>query len=77
MKNPENEKQIPYCTFDMNVQYILSKKGVKVTTDDYVPAVEECAYEDTTSTDWKEAFENEHYTIKELLHELEPRRRQS
>lgn len=71
MRNPEDEKQIPYHTFTMNVQYTLLKNGVKVETDDYEPMVEDVCYDDTTNTDWKQAYESEHYTIAELLKELE------
>lgn len=73
MKDPTEEMTLPDREFYVNVSYTLLKKA-KVTTNDYTPILTEdgriCA-ENTSNTDWKEAYEGDHYTILELLHELE------
>lgn len=73
MKDPREEKTLPNREFYVDVSYTILKKA-KVVTDDYTPILTEdgriCA-ENTANTDWKEAYESEHYTVLELLHELE------
>ena len=71
---PWNEPVIPERDFEVDVEYVLQKKAVKVTTDDYSPEFdEETGHVDanTEDTDWENAYENSHYTIPELLSELE------
>jgi hypothetical protein len=71
---PWNEPVIPEQDFEVDVEYVLQKKAVKVTTDDYSPEFdEETGHVDanTEDTDWENAYENSHYTIPELLSELE------
>ena len=71
---PYNEHVIPEQDFEVDVEYVLQKKAVKVTTDDYSPEFdEETGHVDanTEDTDWENAYENSHYTISELLSELE------
>ena len=71
---PYNEPVIPEQDFEVDVEYVLQKKAVKITTDDYSPEFdEETGHVDanTDDTDWENAYENSHYTIPELLSELE------
>ena len=71
---PYNEPVIPEQDFEVDVEYVLQKKAVKVTTDDYSPEFdEETGHVDanTEDTDWENVYENSHYTIPELLSELE------
>ena len=71
---PYNEPVIPEQDFEVDVEYVLQKKAVKVTTDDYNPEFdEETGHVDanTEDTDWENAYNNSHYTIPELLNELE------
>jgi len=71
---PYNEPVIPEQDFGVDVEYVLQKKAVKVTTDDYRPEFDdETGHVDanTEDTDWENAYENSHYTIPELLSELE------
>lgn len=71
---PYNEPVIPERDFEVDVEYVLQKKAVKVTTDDYSPEFDdETGHVDanTEDTDWENAYNNSHYTIPELLSELE------
>lgn len=70
---PYNEVGVPERDFEVDVEYVLQKKDVLVTTNDYVPEFdEETGHTDanTLETDWKKAYEDGHYTIPELLEEL-------
>jgi len=68
--------------FDIMCCQILSKNNIPVVTDDYVPGYShrEMVYhkggneyepydepDDTSGTDWKTAYVNDHFTPKELL----------
>lgn len=71
---PFNEPIIPEQNFEVDVEYVLQKKNVKVTTDDYCPEFE---YEtgfvnaNTEDTDWENAYSNSgHFTLQEMLNEL-------
>ena len=71
---PWNQSEPDDKDFLVDVEYVLQKKAVKVTTDDYSPEFdEETGHVDanTEDTDWENAYENSHYTIPELLSELE------
>lgn len=71
---PYNEPVIPERDFEVDVEYVLQKKSVNVTTDDYRPEFDdETGHVDanTEDTDWENAYKNSHYTIPELLSELE------
>lgn len=71
---PYNEPVIPEQDFEVDVEYVLQKIAVKVTTDDYRPEFDEetgLVDANTEDTDWENAYENSHYTIPELLSELE------
>ena len=71
---PWNQSEPDDKDFLVDVEYVLQKKAVKVTTDDYSPEFdEETGHVDTNTedTDWENAYENSHYTIPELLSELE------
>lgn len=71
---PWNEPEIPEQDFNVSVYQTLKKETV-VTTDDYIPVVEDEpqngiheSYADTSETDWPEAYENcEHYTPLQLI----------
>lgn len=71
MKDPREEKTNPIMGFDVNVTYTLVKK-TSVTSDNY----EVCEdlfgtrYEDTSRIDWKDAYNEYHYSITHLLKEL-------
>lgn len=71
---PWNEQEAPERQFDVCISQTLSK-STRVTTNDYVPEVdqdEDGVYEltDTSDTDWKEAYENEHLTPLQLISEF-------
>lgn len=74
---PWNQSEPDDKDFFVDVEYILQKKNVKVTTRDYRPEVvtkdEEIVEPlDTSDTKWENAYnESGHYTIPELLQELE------
>lgn len=74
---PWNQSEPDDKDFFVDVEYILQKKNVKVTTRDYRPDVvtkdEEIVEPlDTSDTNWENAYnESGHYTIPELLQELE------
>ncbi len=68
---PWNEQEVPERQFDVCISQTLSK-STRVTTNDYVPEVdqdEDGVYEsaDTSDTDWKEAYKNEHLTPLQLI----------
>lgn len=68
---PWNEQEIHKRQFDVCISQTLSK-NTKVTTNDYVPEVDQDkdgVYEstDTSDTDWKEAYKNEHLTPLQLI----------
>lgn len=69
---PWNEPVIPEKEFSLDV-YITLKKEVNVTTDRYQPEFDEESghtYANTDETDWKTVFEQEEFTIPQLLEEL-------
>ena len=68
---PWNEQEVHKRQFDVCISQTLSK-NTKVTTNDYVPEVDQDkdgVYEstDTSDTDWKEAYKNEHLTPLQLI----------
>lgn len=70
---PYNEIEIPEKDFEVTISQELYKEGVCVTTDDYL--LEYChedghTYTDTSETDWKSAYNEEHYTALELIDKL-------
>lgn len=73
---PWNQSEPDDKDFLVDVEYILQKKNVKVTTKDYRPEVvikDEQIVEplDTSDTNWENAYEESgHLTIQELLNEL-------
>ena len=73
---PWNQSEPDDKDFLVDVEYILQKKNVKVTTKDYKPEVvikDEEIIEplDTSDTNWENAYEESgHLTIQELLNEL-------
>lgn len=73
---PWNQSEPDDKEFLVDVEYILQKKNVKVTTKDYRPEVvinDEQIVEplDTSDTNWENAYEESgHLTIQELLNEL-------
>lgn len=72
MKAPYEERTIPDKEFDVEVSYLI-RKSTKVKTDDYDierDDFERQAYIDTELTDWESAYEETHFTIKEMLDEL-------
>lgn len=72
---PYNEPIIPERDFEVDVEYVLQKKAVPVTTDKYNPEFDEedgHTYANTADTNWEDVYnESGHYTIPELLQELE------
>lgn len=71
---PWNEQEVPERQFGVCISQTLSK-NTGVTTNDYVPEVdqdEDGVYEstDTSDTDWKEAYKNEHLTPFQLIGEF-------
>lgn len=72
MKDRYEQNDNPYVDFDIKVSLIL-EKTCKVSTDDYrkqYDDFEKWSWEDTDNTDWAQAYENDHYTLKEMLDEL-------
>lgn len=71
---PYNEIPVEEREFDVEVEYVM-RKECKVTTDDYVPEIDDengHEYANTENTDWDAAYENSNnYGIPELLLELE------
>lgn len=72
MKAPYEEEEVPSKTFDVEVSYLIRKKTT-VNTNDYDierDDFERQAFLNTELTDWKSAYEESHFTIKEMLSEL-------
>lgn len=70
---PWNDPVVPEREFDITISQTLSKI-VTVTTENYIPEVDYetgDVYINTSETDWYEVYENEHYTIPELLEHLQ------
>ena len=69
---PYNEPVVPEQEFEITISQTLSKT-VTVTTDNYNPILDESGlvYIDTSETDWYEVYEEQHYTITELLEHLQ------
>ena len=73
---PWNQSEPDDKDFLVDVEYVLQKKNVKVTTKDYKPEVlnkdEEIVEPlDTRDTNWEDAYNNSgHFTIQEMLDEL-------
>ena len=68
---PWNEQEVPEKQFDVCISQTLSK-STRVTTNDYVPEVDQDEdgyhdYSDTSDTDWKEAYGKDHYTPLQLI----------
>lgn len=69
---PWNEQEVPERQFDVCISQTLSK-STRVTTNDYVPEVdqdEDGVYEstaDTSDTDWEAAYDRDHYTPLQLI----------
>lgn len=72
---PFNEPSIPDREFEVTISQTLSKI-VTVTTDDYIltgDVDEEGNYGtwyDTSETDWNKVYNEQHFKIQDLLHEL-------
>lgn len=69
---PWNQSEPDDKDFFVDVEYVLQKKNVKVTTNDYKPEIVNKDEEiveplDTSDTDWELAYGENHYTIPELL----------
>lgn len=72
MRPPYEEIENPERTFDVEVRYLLCKH-TSVKTDDYElehDDFERQAFINTELTDWQSAYEQSHYTIKDMLEEL-------
>jgi hypothetical protein len=70
---PWNQSEPDDKDFFVDVEYVLQKKNVKVTTDDYIPEFDiETGYDaNTDDTNWENAYNNSgHFTIQEMLDEL-------
>lgn len=81
---PWNEVDVPEREFNITITQCLSK-DTTVHTNDYVPGAEGCDYEpdgeggycacgyhdpdDTSDTNWAEAYKGEHYTPLQLIGE--------
>ena len=72
---PYNEPLIAEMEFGVDVEFVMQKKDVTVTTNDYIPEFDEedgHTYANTEETNWENAYDQSgHYTIPELLQELE------
>lgn len=72
---PYNEPIIPERDFGVDVEFVMQKHDVTVTTDDYIPEFDEedgHTYANTEETNWENAYDQSGcYTIPELLQELE------
>lgn len=69
---PYNEVSVPDHDFDVDVTVTLSN-STTVTTNDYMPDVDEedgRVYQDTSDTDWENAYKKSCYTIPQMLEEL-------
>lgn len=72
MNKERNEREVPYKDFDVLVGFALEKK-CKINTDDYdveYDDFEKESWDDTSNTNWGQAYEESRYTILELLNEL-------
>ena len=73
---PWNQSEPDDKDFLVDVEYVLQKKNVKVTTKDYKPEVVNKDEEiveplDTSDTNWEDVYFNSgHFTIQEMLDEL-------
>ena len=73
---PWNQSEPDDKDFLVDVEYVLQKKNVKVTTKDYKPEIVNKDGEiveplDTSDTNWEDAYNNSgHFTIQEMLDEL-------
>ena len=73
---PWNQSEPDDKDFLVDVEYVLQKKNVKVTTKDYKPEIVNKDEEiveplDTSDTNWEDAYNNSgHFTIQEMLDEL-------
>lgn len=70
---PWNDPVVPEREFEITISQTLSKT-VTVTTDNYIPEVDYETgdlYTNTSETNWYEVYEDEHYTIPELLEHLQ------
>ena len=79
---PFNEPDVPEKEFDVTISQTLSK-NTTVTTNDYIPGASGVDYEpddeggycscgwhdpdDTSDTNWNEAYKKEHYTPLDLI----------
>ena len=66
---PWNEKLPPEKTFNVCISQTLSK-CTEVNTRDYQPEYDEedgHTYADTSETDWKRVYKEEHYTPKDFI----------
>lgn len=71
---PWNEVVVPEREFEVDVEIVLHKTAIPVTTDDYMPEYDEetgHTYAITDNTDWECVYKQEHAGIIELLGELE------
>lgn len=71
---PWNEPIIPERDFEVDVEFVMRKNAVDVTTDKYVPEFDDedgHTYANTEDTDWEQVYgDSGHYTILEMLDEL-------
>lgn len=72
---PWNQPVIPEKDFEVDVEYILQKKRVKVSTNDYIPEQvlkDESIVEplSTDDTNWENAYTSSRYTVLELIDKL-------
>lgn len=71
---PYNEIVVPERDFDVDVEVVLHKNAIPVTTNDYTPEFDEetgHTYAITNDTDWEKAYYESHTGIIGLLSELE------
>lgn len=71
---PWNEVVVPERDFDVDIEVVLHKTAVPVTTNDYTPEFDEetgHTYAITDDTDWEKAYYESHTGIIGLLSELE------
>ena len=71
---PWNEPVIPERDFEVDVECVIKKEGVLITTNKYAPEYDEedgRTYANTEDTDWEKEYDESHHTIIELLGELE------
>ena len=70
---PWNQHDVPEQDFEISICQVLSK-DVTVTTDNYIPVEEyepqngiHDMYPDTSDTDWKEVYCEDHFTPLQLI----------